>query len=124
LDVMMSLNELEMKALGWIADGLAGSDPRLASMLNIFSQLAAGEEMPASEKIRVTRVRSAARRPRHARRYPRLSLQQAMLLLWAVVTAGMIAVALVLNTSSHSASCIQSLATTCLSPHIVPTFPT
>src|SRR5882757_5961198 len=39
-------------ALGSIEDGLAGSDPRLASMLNIFSRLAAGEEMPVREKIR------------------------------------------------------------------------
>ena len=40
---MMSLNEPQMQALGWIEDSLAGSDPRLASMLNIFSRLAAGE---------------------------------------------------------------------------------
>ena len=38
---MMSLNQLETQALGSIADGLAGSDPRLASMLTIFSRLAA-----------------------------------------------------------------------------------
>ena len=37
---MMSLNQLETQALGSIADGLAGSDPRLASILTIFSQLA------------------------------------------------------------------------------------
>jgi hypothetical protein len=112
--MMMSLNEPQMQALGWIEDGLAGSDPRLASMLNIFSQLAAGEEMPVREKIRVRRGRPAAHHPRRDRRhprcgiappqarrlYPRLGLQQAMLLLW-VITAGMLAVALVLNTSGH-----------------------
>jgi hypothetical protein len=38
---MMSLNEPQMQALGWIEDSLAGSDPRLASMLTIFSWLAA-----------------------------------------------------------------------------------
>ena len=43
---MMSLTEPETQALGSIADGLAGADPRLA----------AGEEMPAREKTRV-RVR-------------------------------------------------------------------
>jgi hypothetical protein len=48
--MMMSLNEPEMQALGWIEDGLAGSDPRLASMLNIFSRLAAGEEIPAASR--------------------------------------------------------------------------
>jgi hypothetical protein len=45
----MSLNQPETQALGCSADGPAGSDPRLASMLNIFSWLAAGEEMPARE---------------------------------------------------------------------------
>ena len=45
----MSLNQLETQALDSIADGPAGSDPRLASMLNIFSRLAGGEEMPARE---------------------------------------------------------------------------
>jgi hypothetical protein len=113
--MMMSLNEPQMQALGWIEDSLAGSDPRLASMLNIFSRLAAGEEMPAGEKIRVRRGQPTAPRPRRARRhprrgaalpqprrlYPRLGLQQAMLLLWVVITAGMLAVALVLNTSGH-----------------------
>ena len=49
----MSLTEPETQALGSLADGLAGSDPRLASMLTIFSRLAAGEEMPAREKTRV-----------------------------------------------------------------------
>ena len=57
---MMSLNEPQRQALGSIEDGLAGSDPRLASMLNIFSRLAAGEEMPVREKIRVLRGRPTA----------------------------------------------------------------
>ena len=56
---------------GLAAAGLAGSDPRLASMLTIFSRLAAGEEMPAREKTRVRRGRPAVHRPRRARRHPR-----------------------------------------------------
>ena len=112
---MMSFTEPEMQALGWIEDGLAGSDPRLASMLNIFSRLAASEEMPAGEKIRVRRGRPGAHRPRRARRhphrgtvfpqarrlYPHLGLPLAMVLLWVVISAGMVAVALALNTSGH-----------------------
>jgi len=98
---MMSQNEPEMQDLGGLEEGLAGSDPRLASMLNIFSRLAAGEEMPVREKIRVRRGRPAAHHPRRARRHPRLGLQQAMLLLWVVITAAVLAVALVLNTSGH-----------------------
>ena len=52
---MMSLNQSETQTLGTIEHGPAGSDPRLASMLTIFSRLAAGEEMPAREKTRVRR---------------------------------------------------------------------
>ncbi len=54
---MLCLNPLQTQALGSIADGLAGADPRLASMLTIFSRLAAGEEMPAREKTRARRGR-------------------------------------------------------------------
>jgi len=124
----MSLNQSETQTLGTIADGLAGSDPRLASMLDIFSRLAAGEEMPARAKTRVRRGRPPAR-PRRARRhprrgtalpqvhrlYPRLARQQAILLLWAVTTAALLATALLLNTSGHNA-CIQSIGTACPSP--------
>ena len=127
----MSLTEPETQALGAIAHGLAGSDPRLASMLTIFSRLAAGEEMPARDKTRIRRRRPAAhrsrrarRRPRRAtvfphprRRYPRLGRQQAMLALWAVIAAALLAVALALNTSGQKA-CIRSMGTACPSPSI------
>lgn len=55
----MSFTELERQVLGTIADGLRGSDPRLASMLTIFSRLAAGEEMPARQTTRVRHGRPA-----------------------------------------------------------------
>jgi len=124
--MMMSLTEPETQALGAVADGLAGSDPRLASMLTIFSRLAADEEMPAREKTRVRRGRPAARRPRRARQYPRrgtarpharrlyarLGWQQNMLLLWAVISAALITVALVLNASGHK-TCVQSIGMAC-----------
>jgi hypothetical protein len=127
--MMMSLTEPETQALGSIADGLAGSDPRLASMLTIFSRLAAGEEMPAREKTRMRRGRPASHRPRRARRHPRrgtarpqarrrhprLGRQQTILLLWAVTTAALLTTALARNNSSHNA-CIQSIGTACPSP--------
>jgi hypothetical protein len=128
--MMMSLTERESQALGSIADGLAGSDPRLASMLNIFSRLAAGEEMPAREQIRIRRGWPPAR-PRRARRHPRrgtarpharpldarLGWPQAMFLLWAVISAGLLAVALLLNTGGPKA-CVRSMGTACPSPSI------
>ena len=87
--------------------------------------------MPAGEKIRVRRRRAAALRPRRTRRhprrgtvfpqprrlYPRLGRQQAMLLLWAIISAALLAVALALSTSGHKA-CIRSMGTACPSPSI------
>ena len=81
---MMSLTQPETQALGSIADGLAGADPRLASMLAIFSRLAAGEEMPARRY-----PRRGVAFPHARRRYPRLGWQQAMLVLGAVISAAL-----------------------------------
>ena len=128
---MMSFTELETQALGSIADSLAGSDPRLASMLSIFSRLAAGEEMPAGEKIRIRRGRPAAHRPRRARRharlgsvfprarrrYTRLGRPRAMLLLWAVISAALLTGALALTASGPN-TCVRSMGTACPSPSI------
>jgi hypothetical protein len=99
--MMMSLTERESQALGSIAHGLAGSEPRLASMLHIFSRLAAGEEMPAREKIRIRREWPPAR-PRRARRHPHRGRPPAMLLLWAGISAALLTVALALNACGHT----------------------
>jgi hypothetical protein len=133
LDVMMmSFPELETRALGAIADGLAGSDPRLASMLIIFSRLAAGEEMPAREKTRVRRGRAAVRHPRRARRHPRrgtafpharrlhprLGWRRAMLVLGAVISAALLTAALAL-TASGPTTRARPMGTACPSPSIL-----
>jgi len=128
---MMSFTELDRQALGSIADGLAGSDPRLASMLSIFSRLAAGEEMPAREETRGRRGRPAVLRPRRARRHPRrgtafpqprrlysrLGWQQARLLLGAVISAALLTAALAL-TASGPTTCARPMRTACPSPSI------
>ena len=127
----MSFTEPETQALGSIADGLAGSDPRLASMLTIFSRLAAGEDMPARGQTRARRGRPAALRPRRARRYPRrgvafpharrryarLGWQQALLVLGAVISAALLAATLAL-TASGPTTCARSMGTACPSPSI------
>jgi hypothetical protein len=113
--MMMSFTDLERQALGSIADGLAGSDPGLASMLTISSRLAAGEEMPAREKTRVRRGWPAAHRP--SRLHPRLGWQQAMLVLGAVISAALLTAALALNASGHT-TCARSMGTACTSPSI------
>ena len=127
----MSFTELETQALGSIADGLAGSDPRLASMLTIFSRLAAGEEMPARQKTRARRGRPAAPRPRRVRpyprrgtavpqprrRHPRLGWQQARLVVAAVISAALLTVALAL-TASGPTTCARPMGTACPAPSI------
>ena len=108
----MRCTEAETRALGSIADGLAGSDPRLASMLAIFSRLAAGEEMPARRY-----PRRGVAFPHARRRYARLGWQQAMLVLGAVISAAMLAAALAL-TASGPTTCARSMGTACPSPSI------
>ena len=112
---MMSFTELERQALGAIAAGVAGSDPRLASMLTIFSRLAAGEQMPAREKTRHPRRGIAF--PLARRRYARLGWPQAMLVLGAVVSAALLTAALAL-TASGPKTCARSTGTACTSPSI------
>ena len=56
--MMMSFTEPEAQAPGAIADGLAGADPRLASMLTIFSRLAC----PAHCTTRVESCRAGEER--------------------------------------------------------------
>jgi len=128
---MMSLSQPETQALGAIADGLAGADPRLASMLTIFSRLAAGEEMPARAKTRVRRGRPAAHRRRRARRhprrgiafpqphgrYPRRGWPPAMLVLGAVISAALLTAALAL-TANGPTTCARPMGTACPSPPI------
>ena len=119
----MSLSPKEQQALASMEDGLADSDPKLASLLATFARLASDEEMPVREKIRATRHR-ATRRPRRnvsqrpgtARRdIRRLCLrlgwpQTMLLLLWLAVTIALVAVALVLNRGSSNGPCPEAWA--------------
>ncbi len=50
----MRLSLRERRTLRRISRTLGGADPRLASMLDMFSRLAAGDAMPAHEQLRVT----------------------------------------------------------------------
>jgi hypothetical protein len=122
---VMSLSPKEQQALASMEDGLAGSDPKLASLLATFARLASGEEMPVREKIRAIRHR-APRRPhrnqsqrlgtaRRDVRRPglRLGWQQTMLLLWLAVTITLVAVALILNRDSRNGPCTESWQMVC-----------
>jgi hypothetical protein len=91
----MSLSAWEQQALDSIEGGLGGSDPGLVSLLATFARLAAGEEMPVHEEIRVPGRRAARRPPGNRRprrgdvrrdgRSPRRGWQQAIVLLWRAV---------------------------------------
>jgi len=118
----MSLSAWEQQALDSIKDGLAGSDPDLAALLSAFTRLASGEEMPDGEKIRAG-SRRAWRRLRRARWRctmrkicQRLGIQRAVLLLWLLITAAMIAVALTLNAGGGHGTCTQTAAMICIRP--------
>ncbi len=96
----MGLSEREQQALDSIEDGLAGSDPKLASLLAMFTRLTAGDALPAREKIGACPRRPGARRPyrcldigsRRPRR-PRTGLRWRLAwpLLWLVVSIALIA---------------------------------
>jgi hypothetical protein len=79
----MSLSTWEQQALDSIKDGLAGSDPELTALLTTFSQLAAGEEMPARVTLRARSRRavqsSRQKRGRTSRAYQRVCLRYALL---------------------------------------------
>jgi hypothetical protein len=45
----MSLSTAEQRSLSCIADGLAASDPKLASLLKVFNRVVSDEEMPARQ---------------------------------------------------------------------------
>jgi hypothetical protein len=123
----MSLSAWEQQVLNSIKDGLADSDPDLATLLTTFTELASGEEMPAREKIRASSLRIIQRSRRHnraglcwyARRMHRhLSVWYAGLL-WLLVTAALIGVALALSRGGGQAACTGSWATLCA--HSIPT---
>src|SRR5215470_15821947 len=122
---VMSLSPKQQQALASIEDGLAGSDPKLASLLATFARLALDEEMPVRAGIRATRHRAVRRRHRHQRRRRgharrdarrlclRLGWPQTMLLLWVAVTTALVAVALILNRDSRNGPCTESRPLVC-----------
>jgi hypothetical protein len=109
----MSLSAREQQALDCIEDELAGSDTKLASLLATFARHESGQEMPAREKIPNPALRRGNVRRPARRLFPRLGVQQTMLLLWLTVTIALIAVALVLNRDSRNGPCPESWAVAC-----------
>src|SRR5882724_9621344 len=102
----MSLSAREQQALDSIED-------ELASLLATFAGHASGQEMPVREKIPNPALRRGNVRRPARKLFPRLSLQQTMLLLWLTVTIALIAIALVLNRDSRNGPCPESWGVVC-----------
>lgn len=117
----MSLSAWEQQALDSIKNELAGSAPELAALLSTFNWLASEEEMPNREGIRADSpgaIRRLCRAGCHfslSRVCRRLGLQRAVILLWLLTTAALIAVALALTAGDHG-TCTETVAMTCIAP--------
>jgi Protein of unknown function (DUF3040) len=118
----MSLSAWEQQALDSIKDGLAGSDPELATLLSAFTRLVSGERIPDGQPFRagsrraLRRLRRARWRSSLRRAGQRLGVQRAALLLWLLATGVVIAVVLVLNAGGGHGSCTETAAMVCVNP--------
>lgn len=112
----MSPDAWEQQALDSIGDGLADSDPGLAKLLTTFTSLASGEKMPVREKLRARSLRAihrSRRRRRHSRRVPGrwfgrgLGVERVALVLWLLITVGLITTGLTLSRSGSQSACVE-----------------
>jgi hypothetical protein len=112
---VMSPDAWEQRALDSIKDGLAGSDPQLAALLGTFTRLASGEEMPLREELperplrairRSRRKRGRSRRRPAGRFRQRLGVERIALLLWLLITVGLITTAVTLSRSGSHSACV------------------
>jgi hypothetical protein len=106
----MSLSSHDRHLLAGISAELTGSDPDLAGMLGTFAQLTAADEMPGLEQLR-PRWRRSGQYPRQVSR-SRLGSAHILILLWLLVAAAMISVAVALS-GSGTAPCNPLWARAC-----------
>jgi len=119
----VSLNAGEQRALSRIADELAGSAPKLTSMLAVFNRLTSGEEMPGHRQPGETgkdeRHRSHAPRRRSSVGGPGSRIRKWVwpitALALTVITAIVMTVLLTLTSHGSGANtgCVQSWAIVC-----------
>lgn len=117
----MSLSAWEQQALDSIKDGLAGSAPELAALLATFTELSSDEDMPVRENIQASSNCVFRRSRREGRRHGRDKVTQVYrflrlryaLVLWLLVTAALIGVALALSQGGGPASCTAVWSASC-----------
>jgi Protein of unknown function (DUF3040) len=105
----MSTSGQERQVLDSLQSELARSDPRLASMLVMFSRLTADERMPAREPVR------SGAGPRPVRRFRVGRKAQGWLCLAAA--AALIAVMMILTHGNQVSACAHALTTACERTH-------
>jgi len=123
----MSLSGGEQRTLSCIADGLAASDPKLASMLRVFNRVNSNEQMPARRRASRSQQQESggSRRTRKRARKPRLWRPSGKAA-WLALTIGilisitLITMMIVLSNTGHGTDgrwrCPQFWATTCTKP--------
>ena len=120
----VSLSAHEQRTLSGIADGLAASDPKLASILSVFNRLTRGEELP----IRQDTDKSRRREPGHSRRSRgrarknhrnrrTIRVTWRAIAAWILISAALITVGIMLSHIGHGADgrwrCTQSSLVPC-----------
>jgi hypothetical protein len=108
----VSLGSHDRYVLNAIGDELADSDPSLAGLIGTFTRLTAGEKMPAREQIR-PRWRRVLRSA--SGRRLRLGPAGGLIMLWLLVTAAMVSVAIALS-SGGTAACNNPWTKVCAAP--------
>jgi hypothetical protein len=95
----MGLKARERHALYSIENQIADSDPRLASMLAMFTRLTASEALPVRENIRVGQLHRGLR------------WQYAWAMVWVMTSVALIAVALAVGHDGPKWTCpVQAAA--------------
>ena len=117
----VSLSAHEQRTLSGIADELAASDPKLASILSVFNRLTRGEELPIRHDADKGRRREPdhSRRSRGRARKNRRTIKVAWraIAVWILISAALITVGVMLSHTGHGADgrwrCTQAWAIPC-----------
>jgi hypothetical protein len=117
----VSLSAHEQRALSGIADELAASDPKLASVLSVFNRLTRGEELPIrrdtgkSRRPESDNLRRSRGRTRKHRRTVRVAWRAVVA--WILISAVLITAGIMLSHTGHGDDgrwrCTQSWPVSC-----------
>ena len=101
----LGLNPREQRTLSRIAEELARTAPALVSFLHFFNRLTSGEEMPPRRPLRRLRKKLSTK-----------TLTWMFVSVWMVMTAGMVAFALILTHTTPASAATDCSASSVLIP--------